>query len=419
MGSWAVRRPKAFPIDPLRIAIALPALLLLAFLLPVGQASAEPGAYRVLIAEAFPEGAKKLQAQVAAFPDVAAVDLANTGDEEGTTPTAAQLANYDVVVSIGDSSYLNRAAWGNSLADYVDSGGVVVQATYDTWDEGFPEGRFSSGGYAPFVPGPNDNDPTSLGAVDASSPLMQGVSGLTTEDNTSNEPAPGAAIVAKWEDGRPAVAFKGRVVAITAFIGDHYGEVWTGNYGRIIVNAVRALGRQKLTVVNSKPAGGTVTSSAGGISCGAVCSTSFILQTQVSLKARAKKGFAFAGFSGACKGKSCALVMDAPKSITASFASFKFGKVKLNKKKGTAKLSIPIGAPGKLVVSGKKIKKRSKKSAKKASTARLPIVPKGAAVKALERGGKAKVKVKIAFTPTGGSTASLSKTIQLSLDGSG
>jgi hypothetical protein len=197
-----------------RLLIASLAIYLLLGLL-AGHASASPGAYKVLLAEAHSELPKKLGAQLTAFPDVAAVDLVSTEIE---TPTAATLAGYDIVVSIGDSSYLDNVAWGNSLADYVDSGGVVVQAGYDSWEneESFPAGRFASGGYAPFIPGGAVNDTTSLGAFDGSNPLMQGVTNLTTGNNTNPTLAPGATLVAQWVTGNPAIAQKGRVVSITA-----------------------------------------------------------------------------------------------------------------------------------------------------------------------------------------------------------
>jgi hypothetical protein len=383
-----------------------------------GQAKAAPGAYRVLIAEAFPQLAKKLGSQIAAFPDVAKVDLVDTGGPGGFTPTAAQLSAYDVVVSIGDSTYLDREAWGNSLAAYVDSGGVVVQATYDTWDGGgAPLGRFASGGYAPFMLGPNDNKSTSLGSFDASSPLMRGVApgSLTTELNTTNVPASGATLIASWADGRAAVAFKGRVVGITAYIGDNYGEVWTGNYGQIIVNAVRTLGRQVLSVANSNPAGGTLSSSTGGISCGAVCSAAFVYQTPVSLTATPNKGYAFAGFGGSCAGTACGLTMDSPKSVTVNFTSFKFGKARLNRRKGSAQLTVNVGGPGQLAVSGKKIKKRGR-AATAAGKVTISILPKGKAVSVLKKTGKAKVRFDLGFTPPGGLTATQSKSVILRLE---
>jgi hypothetical protein len=388
-------------------------LVLVALLVFGARADASPGAYRVLLTEPYPEGPHELGAQVATFPDVATIDYADTS---AATPTAAELSSYDVVVSVGDNSYLDREAWGNSLADFVDSGGVVVQAGYDSWEQAFPSGRFAGGGYAPFIPGKNGNKTTSLGEFDASSPLMQGISTLTTVDNTEPELAPGAALVAKWANGRNAIAVKGRVVTTTAWIGDDYGPgEWSGDYGRLVLNAVRTLGRQRLSVTNSNPAGGTVTGS-GGISCGAVCSADFVPQTPVTLSATANKGFAFAGFSGACTGAACAVTMDSAKSVTANFAAVSFGKkVTLNKKKGTATLTVTVGAPGKLVLSGKKVKRRSK-AAGKAGKVKLPIIAKGKALKTLKATGKVKVKVRLAYTPTGGASATLARKVQLKLE---
>ncbi|MDX6635154.1 MAG: hypothetical protein QOF06_1357 [Solirubrobacterales bacterium] len=401
-------------IAPFRIALA-GLMALAALCLFTTQAQAAPGAYRVLMTETAPELPKELAGQVTAFPDVAKVDLVDTTAE---TPSAAQLATYDIVVSIGDSSYLDNEAWGNSLASYVDGGGVVVSTTYDTWDNGgAPTGRWETGGYAPFLLGDNENELTTLGSFDAASPLMSGVApgSLETELNTTNALASGATLVASWADGRPAIAFKGRVVNISAYIGDGYGDVWNGNFGQIVVNTVRTLGKQRLTVANSNPAAGTVTSSAGGISCGTVCSADLVYQTPVSLAATSSKGFAFAGFSGACAGLACGLTMDSAKSVTANFSAFKFGKkVKRNKKNGTAVLTVNVGAPGALAVSGKKIKKRSK-AAKAAGNVKLPIVPKGKALKALKATGKAKVQVKLAYTPTGGATSTLVRKVQLKL----
>lgn len=202
------------------------------------------------------------------------------------------------------------------------------------------------------------------------------------------------------------------MVAITAFIGDHYGEVWTGNYGQIVLNAVRTFGRQALTVTNANPAGGIVTGS-GGISCGTACGAVFNPGTPVSLTATANKGFAFAGFSGACAGTACNLTMDGTKAVTANFSAFGFGKkVKRNKKKGTAQLTVNVGGPGSVAVSGKKVKKRSK-AANAASKVVVQIVAKGKAAKALKNTGKAKVKFTVAYTPTGGATATLTKSVVL------
>ena len=407
-------RPTVVPVA-MRIALGLFAALA-AVLLFSASADASPGAYRVLLTEPYEEGPHELGAQIAAFPDVAAIDYADTSE---VTPTASELGSYDVVVSVGDSSYADREAWGNALADYVDGGGVVVQAGYDSWVDAFPEGRFASGGYAPFIPGNNGNNSTELGEFDASSPLMQGITTLTTEDNTEPELAEGATLIAKWENGLNAIAVKGRVVTTTAWIGDDYGPgEWSGDYGRLVVNSVRTLGRPvvpvanpRLSVTNANPAGGIVSGS-GGISCGSVCSADFAVKTPVSLTATPNPGFVFAGFSGACTGTACALTMDSAKSVTANFAAYGFAKgIKRNKKKGTALVSVSVGAPGTVVLSGKKIKQRTRAVA--AGTARFTVAAKGKARKKLLKTGKVKVKMTLTFAPTGGTSSALTKTIQL------
>lgn len=371
------------------------------------------GTYKILLTEPYEELPKTLQAQVQSFPDVATVDLVST---EVTLPTAAQLSGYDVVVSIGDSSYTDGLAWGNALADYYDQGGVVVQAGYDSWDGvgSYLEGRFTTGGYAPFIPGENANNNTSLGAIKVGSPLMAGVTSLTTIDNTAPTLAPGAELVASWMTGDPAIAAKGRAVAITAWLGDDYGPgEFSGDYGRVIVNAARSLARQQLSVVNSNPVGGTVTSSAGGISCGAVCSAKFPIRTPVSLKAAPNKGFAFAGFTGDCPGSICALTMDAPKTVSANFVAFKLGKrAALNREKGTAKLTVHVGGPGTVALAGKKVKKAVKQAAGSRAL-KMAVVAKGKARAALLSKGEVKVLVKVTYTPTGGRPVTVAKKLTL------
>jgi hypothetical protein len=383
-------------------------------------ALAAPGAYKVLIVYVESEPPLQLQQQIAAEPEVASVDLLQAGEEPGgETPTAARLSAYDLVADVPNNHYIDEVAYGNALAAYLDAGGVLVQFAYDTWEgnagEGNgPEGRFGSGGYAPLLLGANPNEPVTLGSVDNFNPLMQGVGPLSSGDNTDSALAPGATLVAKWSDGRNAIAYKGRVVGVTAYTGGKEIE-GSGAYGHLAVNAVRWLGRRTLTVANANPQGGTVSSSIGGVSCGVVCSANLIYQAPVSLAATANIGFAFAGFGGACTGTACNLAMDAAKSVSANFYGFGGGKkVKLNKKKGTAAFSFNLGGPGKVVLTGKKVKKRAKAAAK-AGRVSLPVVSKGKALKALRANGKSKVKFSVTFTPTGGSSASFTTAVTLRL----
>ena len=230
----------------LKTLLVLGALTAVALMMLSGTAKAAPGAYKILLAEVYEDQPLTLKAQLVTFPEVVQV---TTVDTSIATPSATELAQFDEVVSIGDSNYADHEAWGESLATYVDGGGVVVQSAYDNWDnpEAQPGGRFTSGGYPPFIPGNNDNEIVALGEFVASNPLMQGVTTLTSNEyNTEPELAPGATLVAKWDNGKNAVAEKGRVVSISSFIGDDYGEeAWTGDYGRLLLNAVKTLGPQK------------------------------------------------------------------------------------------------------------------------------------------------------------------------------
>ena len=387
------------------------ALVALAF--GAGSAGAAPGAYRIIIVQANCEPPTEFQDQLKALPDVAAVDIF---DACVATPTLSELTPYDLLVSINEEGYFDPVAYGNVLADYVDAGGFVFQYAYDSEDSLLPEGRFNDQGYPPFIPGDNPNTFVSLGEFNASSPLMQGVSSLTTGWNTEAELAPGATLVAKWSDGRNAIAFKGRVASVTAFVGNEATPEWSGDYGRLTVNWIRWVGPHRLTVSNPT-GGGTVTSSTGGIACGTVCSAVLANGTPVTLTAAPKKGFAFAGFSDACTGAACALTLDGDKTVTANFASFAAAKkAKLNRKTGTATLTVKVGAPGKLTLTGKKAKRQSK-TAKAAGKVKLLVKAKGKAAKALAADGKAKVKVKVTYTPTGGTAASFVKRVTLRLAG--
>jgi hypothetical protein len=176
---------------------------------------AAPGSLRVLITTNIAYSSE-FAAALAAKPDVAGVD---TFDTSAGTPDPGTLASHDVVAGLGDSTYDDPVLWGNRLADYIDAGGVYVQFAYDNWDSigAHPQGRFESGGYQAFIPGPDDALLTSLGTILVpDSPLLAGVPTFTTDDNTTPDVAPGATLLAKWMDGRNAIATKGRVLSVAA-----------------------------------------------------------------------------------------------------------------------------------------------------------------------------------------------------------
>jgi len=109
-------------------------------------------------------------------------------------------------------------------------------------------------------------------------------------------------------------------------------------------------------------------------------------------------------------------------NVTASFDpsnSFTLGKAKLNKKKGTATLTVTVPNPGELTGSGKGIKVTSAAGAVTSKTVTAPgevklsIRAKGEKKRKLNETGKVKVKPKITYTPTGGDPSTQSRKVKL------
>ncbi len=100
--------------------------------------------------------------------------------------------------------------------------------------------------------------------------------------------------------------------------------------------------------------------------------------------------------------------------------SFTVGKVKKNKNKGTATIAVNVPGPGRLSLTGKKVKHQrptrgatTSKAVAAAGTVKLLVKAKGKAKKKLNTTGKAKVQVKISYTPTGGAANTQPKTVKL------
>jgi len=215
--------------------------------------SAACNTYRVLIAYSETgAGPTTLRNQILAEPGVAAVDLFDAGV---ATPTLAQLANYDVVVAFPNSAYDDPTAMGNVLADYADTGGVVVGFNFNWHTAPFNlAGRWMTGGYTPF----NANAPTlftdsTLGTFTDAHPLMLKVLALNGHFRHTVALAPGATQVAAWADAVPLIAVKQTGVGINNYPGEAPNQ-WSGQFGRVVVNAARWL-RPATTVSGSITAG--------------------------------------------------------------------------------------------------------------------------------------------------------------------
>ncbi len=94
--------------------------------------------------------------------------------------------------------------------------------------------------------------------------------------------------------------------------------------------------------------------------------------------------------------------------------AFTLGKLTLNRKKGIATLGVTVAAAGALSVGGKNVKSSTVRVAGPGQ-ATLTIKAKGKAKKKLSKSGKTKLKLEIAFSPTGGTSASqtLSATLKV------
>lgn len=77
----------------------------------------------------------------------------------------------------------------------------------------------------------------------------------------------------------------------------------------------------RLSVTVTGTGAGRISSVPAGISCRTHCSARFVTGTQVALNATAAAGSAFAGFSGSCKGMTCAPVMSRDRAVGVRFAA--------------------------------------------------------------------------------------------------
>ncbi len=146
--------------------------------------------------------------------------------QSNAAPTLSTLQHYQAVLVYSNSTFLDPTSLGNVLADYVDSGGGVVQAVFTTFTSWSLAGRWETANYDPVILSTYGVGPVTLGTVyQPSSPIMAGVSSLN--GGTSNYFASplvlrsGATRIADWSNGTPLVVensnFGNRVVALNLF----------------------------------------------------------------------------------------------------------------------------------------------------------------------------------------------------------
>ncbi len=228
-----------------RGSLALAALLLVA-LAPARIAAG----YTILIAHAdCGVDPASLRTQLLALDPTGTVDFFNGA---AGTPTVAQMQGYNVVVAFSNCGWSDQTTMGNNLVSYVQAGGIVVAFNFD-WYGGAQSlgGTWLSGGYSPFDnPGTVNFSVGTLGTYNAASPLMQGVTALSSYYRETLTVAAGATQVAAWNDGTPLIAVKGNVVGLSAYVGD-YSDNFSGDFARVILNAAGGVAMPDLTIAKT------------------------------------------------------------------------------------------------------------------------------------------------------------------------
>lgn len=92
---------------------------------------------------------------------------------------------------------------------------------------------------------------------------------------------------------------------------------------------------------------------------------------------------------------------------------FGFGKVKRNKRKGTAKLTVLVPRAGNVELARSKKVKGAAKRAEGEGAVKLPVKPKGKAKKKLNRRGKATIGAAVTYTPDGGTANTKTTSVKL------
>ena len=92
---------------------------------------------------------------------------------------------------------------------------------------------------------------------------------------------------------------------------------------------------------------------------------------------------------------------------------FSIGRLVLDRRKGTGVLHVAVPWPGKLVLAGAGVANRTAHDRRAESVAKLPIVARASAHRALSRAGAVRVGLRIEFTPTGGEARVKRKSVTL------
>ncbi|MFA5508253.1 MAG: hypothetical protein WC423_22710, partial [Vulcanimicrobiota bacterium] len=168
-------------------------------------------------------------------------------DAETSTPTLADLQDYDAVLVWSNSPFSNPTALGDVLADYFDGGGRVVTAQASSVTNYAIGGRFLDD-YLMILVGATTAFPSdSLGTInEPGSPLLVDVTTFAATNSLSSTGGAinGGIVVAEWGNGRPLVVrgnFNGRNRVDLNFFppsSNVFANYWTGDGAELMRNAL-------------------------------------------------------------------------------------------------------------------------------------------------------------------------------------
>ncbi len=161
-------------------------------------------------------------------------------DTRSATPTLAQLQAYNGVFTWTNYSYADEVAFGNILADYVDTNGRVVLGAFTTYAGNHLSGDIMTAAYSPvYSPSGANYFSSSSYAGDGSAILWNGVSSYSASyrDMVALQ---GAGIVdGTFADGSIAGAYRPDLGVI--YLGGMETLVSvTGDYEQLLANAFKA-----------------------------------------------------------------------------------------------------------------------------------------------------------------------------------
>jgi len=178
------------------------------------------------------------------FPDFDSVDWWNM--YPSNQPTLSDIETYDCVVTWSDYAFPDAGAWGDTLADYVDSGGKVILCPF-CWNTGWAiAGRILTDGYSPFLGNTGDwytNEDWELANPDEpGNPCLENVNSLNSGFRDFIELASWGHLVTHYkEDNEKALGYNddhsvAGINAIPSILG--YEPDWTGDYPQAMRNTI-------------------------------------------------------------------------------------------------------------------------------------------------------------------------------------